>query len=359
MAVSDRDLRALLGLIETVNSARDPQAFRTSVLPAIRTLVPCAQAAYNEIDHRGGGAYAMIDPEVHFEVDAEATLAALAAQNPLIAHHATTRDGRAVQIADFLTEDEWKATDFYKLLFEPTGVLHQIAITLPSQPSLTIGIVLNDERKFGPRDRDLLDLARPHLVGAYRNAQLHAIAAAQLRALERGLDGAGAGVAVLGKDGVVHAAGELAHETLRLGPRLRGPVAGWVAEKRAAPPGSDGSPLVMEGENGTGTVVVRFLRGSSRREPDLLLVEEHSDPLDADALRALGLTGRQADILRLVALGRPGAAIAAELGISPGTVRKHLENIYRRLGVTTRGGAAAAAWAGAETAAALPEDEPA
>src|SRR3954453_18474874 len=120
------------------------------------------------------------------------------------------------------------------MLCEPQGVLHQIAITLPSQPTLTIGIALNDERRFTMRDRDLLDLARPHLVGAYRNAQLHAIAAAELRALERGLDGAGAGVAVLGRGEVVHAAGQLAHELLRLGPRLTDPVRSWVVERRAA-----------------------------------------------------------------------------------------------------------------------------
>jgi DNA-binding CsgD family transcriptional regulator len=355
MAVSDRDLRALLGLIETVNSARDPHAFRASVLPAVRELVPCAHAAYNEIDHRGGGAYALIDPEAHFEGDGEATLAELAPQNPLITHFAKTRDGRALQIADFLTEDEWRATDFYKLLLEPNGVLHQMAITLPSQPTLTIGIVLNDGRKFAPRDRDLLDLARPHLVGAYRNAQLHAIAAAQLRALERGIEGAGAGVAVLGRDGVVHAAGALAHDLLQLGPRLRDPVAGWVDERRSAPPAADGTPLIVPTADGEGNVVVRFLRGASRREPDLLLVERRADPLDVRALRALGLTGRQADILRLVALGRPSGAIASELAISPGTVRKHLENIYRRLGVTTRGGAAAAAWAGAEATGVVPD----
>ena len=357
MAVSDRDLRALLGLIEIVNSARDPQAFRVSVLPALRELVPCAYAAYNEIDHTGGGAYALIEPdEMQFAGDGETILAELAAQNPLIAHHARTRDGRAVQIADFLTEDEWKATDFYKQLFEPNGIVHQIAISLPSQPTLTIGIVLNDERKFAPRDRDLLDLARPHLVGAYRNAQLHAIAAAQLRALERGLDGAGAGVAVLGRDGVVHAAGELVQDALHIGPRLSGVLGRWVDERRAAPHGADGAPLVLPGANGDGSVVIRFLRGTTRRDPDLLLVERRHDPLEAGALRALGLTARQADILRLVALGRPSAAIAAELAISTGTVRKHLENIYRRLGVTTRGGAAAAAWAGAEAAGALPDD---
>ena len=233
-------------------------------------------------------------------------------------------------------------------------MLHQIAITLPSQPTLTIGIALSDERRFTARDRELLDLARPHLVGAYRNAQLHAIAAAELRALERGLDGAGAGVAVLGREDVVHAAGELAHDLLQLGPRLGEPVRSWVAERRAA--ATDGAPLVMPSDNGDGSIVVRFIRGVSRREPDLLLVERRHDPLDAGALRALGLTDRQAEVLRLLALGRPSGAIAAELGISPGTVRKHLENIYRRLGVTTRGGAAAAAWAGAEAAGVVPED---
>lgn len=347
MAIADRDLTALLGVIETVNSARDPRAFRAAVLPAMRELVPSAIAAYNEIDHRGGGAYALVDPEPPEFPDPGGSMAPLIAQNPLIMHYAETRDGHALQIADFMTVDEWKATDYYKVLFEPQGVLHQIAITLPSQPTLTIGIALSDERLFTARDRTLLDLVRPHLIGAYRNAQLHAIAAAQLRALERGLDGAGTGVAVLGREDVVHAAGDLAHELLRLGPRLADPVRGWVTERRAS--SVDGPPLVLPRENGS-HVIVRFLRGAARTEPDLLLVEERRDPLEADALQALGLTGRQAEVLRLLALGRPTETIATDLGISHGTARKHIENAYRRLGVTNRWDAAAAAWAGAEAA---------
>ena len=57
---------------------------------------------------------------------------------------------------------------------------------------------------------------------------------------------------------------------------------------------------------------------------------------DTDLHALLGLTARQADVLRLIALGRPSAAIGTDLGISPGTVRKHLENIYGRLGVSSR-----------------------
>ena len=48
------------------------------------------------------------------------------------------------------------------------------------------------------------------------------------------------------------------------------------------------------------------------------------------------LTPRQNELLRLLAAGRTNAQIARRLGISEGTVRTHLENIYERLGVSSR-----------------------
>jgi DNA-binding CsgD family transcriptional regulator len=53
-----------------------------------------------------------------------------------------------------------------------------------------------------------------------------------------------------------------------------------------------------------------------------------------------GLTGRESEILRLVAAGRTNTAIARTLDVSPRTVAKHLEHIYRKLGVTSRAAAA-------------------
>jgi DNA-binding CsgD family transcriptional regulator len=53
------------------------------------------------------------------------------------------------------------------------------------------------------------------------------------------------------------------------------------------------------------------------------------------ATRSL-LTPRQTELLALVAAGRSTGQIAASLHLSPGTVRKHLENIFERLGVTSR-----------------------
>jgi DNA-binding NarL/FixJ family response regulator len=48
------------------------------------------------------------------------------------------------------------------------------------------------------------------------------------------------------------------------------------------------------------------------------------------------LTPRQNDLLRLVADGQTNTQIARRLGISEGTVRTHLENIFERLGVSSR-----------------------
>jgi DNA-binding CsgD family transcriptional regulator len=58
------------------------------------------------------------------------------------------------------------------------------------------------------------------------------------------------------------------------------------------------------------------------------------------------LTPRQNDLLRLLAAGHTNTQIARRLGISEGTVRTHLENIYERLGVSSRTAAVARAFPG-------------
>lgn len=63
----------------------------------------------------------------------------------------------------------------------------------------------------------------------------------------------------------------------------------------------------------------------------------------ADPVAALGLTGREHDVLRLVAVGRTNRQIAEELFISPKTASVHVSNILAKLGVSGRGEAAAVA----------------
>jgi HD-GYP domain-containing protein (c-di-GMP phosphodiesterase class II) len=53
-----------------------------------------------------------------------------------------------------------------------------------------------------------------------------------------------------------------------------------------------------------------------------------------------GLTGREIDVLRLIARGQSMKEMARALGISPKTVDNHTQSIYSKIGVKTRGGAA-------------------
>jgi DNA-binding CsgD family transcriptional regulator len=79
---------------------------------------------------------------------------------------------------------------------------------------------------------------------------------------------------------------------------------------------------------------------SERDRAVLTLLAPHLDQAYLDTQRrrhpAPRLTPRQNDLLRLVAAGQTNTQIARRLGISEGTVRTHLENIYQRLGVSSR-----------------------
>ncbi len=60
----------------------------------------------------------------------------------------------------------------------------------------------------------------------------------------------------------------------------------------------------------------------------------HPGPVGADT--GIPITERELAVLNLIADGLIAAAIARELGISPRTVSKHIESIYRKLGTHDR-----------------------
>ena len=87
-------------------------------------------------------------------------------------------------------------------------------------------------------------------------------------------------------------------------------------------------------------------RDFGKRDRDLLtLLRPHLTRLRQrwhESFRSDCLTAREHTIIRLVATGLTNRQIAAHLIISPGTVRTHLDHIYRKLDVHTRSAAVAA-----------------
>jgi DNA-binding CsgD family transcriptional regulator len=72
--------------------------------------------------------------------------------------------------------------------------------------------------------------------------------------------------------------------------------------------------------------------------------ERATTRLSVEVLQPMGLTARQAEILLWIAHGKTNPEIATILGLSAGTVHKHTEHIFAKLGVETRTAAAALAW---------------
>jgi DNA-binding CsgD family transcriptional regulator len=65
-------------------------------------------------------------------------------------------------------------------------------------------------------------------------------------------------------------------------------------------------------------------------------IDDRPEPCIQKCLQTLGLTPRQVEVMHLIIKGKELVAIAQELGCTESTVRKHVENLYRRLGVQTR-----------------------
>jgi DNA-binding CsgD family transcriptional regulator len=120
-------------------------------------------------------------------------------------------------------------------------------------------------------------------------------------------------------------------------------------------------PMVAMSYEGQGRALLTLDRPGDRQQAAALLGEAvataealgiHGLGERASALRAMaaapaaptwpaGLTGREVEVLRLIAAGRSNRAIAQALYISPNTVLHHVSNIFTKTGVANRAEAAA------------------
>ena len=117
-----------------------------------------------------------------------------------------------------------------------------------------------------------------------------------------------------------------------------GPLAGVreiLAGYDPATPATRSAPHPVTGPAGTLEAVVV----PSAVGPHVVLLRPRAG--DQGRLAALGLTPRQCQVAVELATGATGEQIAQRLGITPATVRKHLEAVFARLGVTHRAAAVA------------------
>lgn len=342
------DFEAALEFVRRCEFAADLESFRGAVLE-IAAYVPGHITAYNEVDLRRRQVLSRMDPPGSVEPEQIATFERLAHQHPVIAHVNLTGDLTPRAISDFLSPEEFHRLDLYREFFGGLGVEDQIAIGLPGSGSeLALGVVINrSERGFSSRERSFLEVISPHVGRSYAVARGRHLVREALAANELAPAPTSA-VIVLDRAGRALQLGPLAEQLLEtyfgaavgrdgtLPEGLARYVAGVRDSARRLLPKPAPSELIVR-RAGT-RLRACLIEGTADGEPDVLLMETEADPLAAGRLRRLGLTPRETEIVALVAAGRSNDEIAAELAISPRTVKRHLENVFAKLGVPNRAG---------------------
>jgi DNA-binding CsgD family transcriptional regulator len=311
--------------VAEAESVEGDEPFPHELLAALQRLVPCDQVTFSELDRVAeldlGATWFPRDTEDDAPLEIEYW--DIREEHPICHHHEVTGDWSARRLTDFLTPKELRRSRIYAEWFRPGGVEHELACGLDSPLEHTKVFIFDrfGGRDFDDADREVLDLLRPYLAHRYQLSQARRSSHVLRSLLERGeyafvlMDGrlveyVSPAARLLLARHMAPAHGELDAEVL--------------ARLDDARRSGSSDELVLEG--GGRSLVVRVL------DRALLLEERES---------AAGLTTREREILDLVGEGKTNAEIAAQLWLSPGTVRRHLENVFAKLGVHTRTAAVA------------------
>jgi DNA-binding CsgD family transcriptional regulator len=279
--------------------------------------------------------------------------------HPVADQYMQTLDGQATAISDLLSESEFHRCDrLYSGLFKHFELEDQMIIHFELPPawktlknvdpfyknqgqcSLSAG---RHRRNFTERDRLVLNLIRPHLKQAYETlvafSQVHHQLSEQQSATDQ------AALIALSNSGAVkwitRQAGEILHRYFppsKAATALPDLLQQWVGRqlsmfaqleevcKLARP-----LRLQLEGRR----LTIRFSYCPKVEQLYLLLDETESEQFSVESLQLLGLTKRESEVLFWVAKDKSLVEVAKLLGMSNGTVKKHLEHIYEKFGVQT------------------------
>lgn len=283
--------------------------------------------------------------------------------HPASYHYVQTNDGQALAISDFFSELEFHRQEpLYSGFFQHLGLEDQLLIHFELPFKLNTGIDIDpfhkrqehlalsasrNRRSFTEHDRLILNLIRSHLKQAYENVvtfnHLHHQLAKQQKAIEQ------AALISLSIDGKVKWATQKAEEILHryfslscVQVTLPEFVQRWVNQQififfQSPNDISSIRPLTFE-LNGR-RLKIRFSCSIEREQFYLLLEEDQPNQVSIEALQILGLTKREAEVLFWVAKDQSTQEIAKRLEMSDRTVKKHMENIYKKFNVQTRLGA--------------------
>jgi DNA-binding CsgD family transcriptional regulator len=322
VTIAAQDAERLLRFVAEAEELGGDDPFTPQVLAELGKLVPCNRLVYEEQDRVRQRIRHTVRRERWDPPFIGLSYWDIAAEHPVCSRN-NRGDFRALKLTDFMTLRQLRRSRIYAVWFRPGDIERELIVAIPSPPWHTKTFLFNRPRgrDFTERDRLVLDRLQTHFGRLWRAAQTRRRLNAAVAALESASEHDSRGLIVLAPGGGIDFASPPARRLIRehfgVPPRdeLPSALAQWL---------ESGSPTLMR------RLADRHL--TVDRSGDALLLEELRDEL--------GLTPRERQILAWVARGKTNPEIGEILWIAPTTVRRHLENIYVKLGVHTRTAAA-------------------
>ena len=332
--LSEPDASALLAFVSEVRALDDPLPFPPRLLAGLRALIAADDVGYSELDpverssilqvgHRSDGEDRVVrDNEVWADSERELWWS-VRPTHPCCGYRTSTGEWTtARKVSDFVTLREFRRTPIYDAFYRG-AIDHWLDFGLVPEPRRTRVFIFTrfDQDDFGERDRLVAALLQPHLARRAEEAEAALRAAEALAEIEDGTFEEARRIVLCSAAGVIEFGSASSRALLARYRMLEdGRVTATLLARREL--------TVRDGDR---LLQVRIARTDNLH---VLMLEERDRRVEK-------LTGREREVLEQVVVGKGNDAVAHELGIAPGTIAKHLENAYRKLGVHNRTAAAA------------------
>ena len=341
--------------IQQIYTLHDLDTFGPNALSIVSRLVPNDLPVFHSTHVRTRQISSTFLPNCRgFSPELATAANRYATEHPITQHMPLTLTG-AYKVSDFLTQKQLhRRAGIYQQFLRPLNTEDQMFLfllhpnplswvkLLQSEANL-IGFALHrPQRNFTERDRTVLNLLRPHLYQAHSNARKYQQLQQNLHQLQQSLDCLG--VVTLDAHGRVKSISpqvsvwlETYFEKPTCSHQLPDVLRSWIEYRVNClkhPHNLPQTCLPLRIQHAERELVIRLVIEPSGDR--YLLMFEERDLCLLKSLEMLGLSDRETEVLYWMIQGRDNKAIASQLNIHPGTVRKHLESIYDKLDVQSR-----------------------
>ncbi len=351
------DLQSLLAFARecyTISSAEPFESFIARLVAALARLIPATHVTYNEMCPEKSESHNCVNSQELASTVACRLWELHMNEHPVMVHALQTDRPCTLRISDCWSQLQLHDSGLHNEFYRHYGIEDALCISIGCSLPRVIGVGWHDSRRFTDRERTIAELARPHISRAWQNARMVSRLREQLEMLQRGIDSLGAGMILCDPQGRVrfisaqarHYLAEFFGATRQTDRCLPVDLQRWVRQQDSqlstsgdAPPAR--SPLVYEKHHKR--LVVRLLTQSGA---NMILMEQEQMLQDTQATTTVGLTARETEVLHWISCGKTNNEIGIILGTHTATVKKHVEHIFKKLGVENRTAAATVALAG-------------